>query len=455
MKRLFVAFFAATTLFGCAKSEVDTVEGEKVPFTIYVTSSSDADTKTSFDEDKHTVNWSKGDAIAVMVNGSKPYKFTNQTGEDNAFTCDDFMNLEKGKEYEYELLYPYSDDLKFTMSGGIKTPMYGTATVTGSASPEVRMKQLSAIIKVTVNNESAQTVTLSSLRIERADGGVLGGKHTIDGGVVKVVEGSTVTYTEVNGQSKKIAAGGSVDMYLQCAPFTAVSGTSLNITFAVSGVEYSAVKTFAKDVEFAAGKINRTSVSFKQEESKAIKIDFGASNKTTAGWNNVTSTSAEDVFSLKYADDTDSGITLSVGDGWGIQDAVGGEPNTSVTYNDIQYPLTAWSDSFTFSGETARTMTFSGLNPEKKYKFTIAAYRWNGTESARITWVSLTGSTGTESESKKLYQGVKDKTRLEVFDNHFAVFENVVPDAEGKVVLNVTAEMATVQQAHISAMVIE
>lgn len=449
MKRLFMAFFAVAALAGCSKSEVNnSAEDERIPFTIYVSASSDNGTKTSFDESTYAVTWVKGDALAVKIDNSEtPYKFVNKTGEDNAFTCDDFTPGEG--EHTYEILYPYDKDFKFTMSGGIKTPMYGTATATGSDAPEVEMKQLSAIIKVTVKNESESgTAALSSLRIERVDGGVLGGKHQIVEGKAEPVSGSTVSYTEVNSQSKKIAAGASVDMYLQCAPFTAEAGATLNIKYTVNGKEYSAEKTFTKNVEFVAGKVNRTTVSFK---TKAIYIDFGAN--VTTGWNSVTSVSAKDV-NLLYLDGTDSGIDFSIGDGWALYDPVKSEPKEYITYNNIQYPLTAWSDAFMFEKTSdSREMTFSGLDSEKSYKFTIMAFRWNGTPTARATNYWLVGASTTDT--KKVYQGVKDKMPTNI-TNHFAVFENVVPDADGKVVLNITADLiGTVQQAHVSAIVIE
>ncbi len=453
MKRFFIAFFAVAALVGCSKSEVNSEEGEKAPFTIYVSASSDNGTKTSFDESSYAVSWVKGDALAVRVDNSETlYKFVNQTGEDNAFTCDDF-NPGEG-EHTYQILYPYNADFQFTMSGGIKTPMYGTATATGSDAPEVEMKQLSAIIKVTVKNESESgTATLSSLRIERADGGVLGGKHQIVDGEAAPVSGSTVSYTEVNSQSKKIAAGASVDMYLQCAPFTAKTGTTLNIKYTVNGKEYSEEKTFTKDVEFAAGKVNRTSVSFAEEADKKVYVDFGKTS--TAGWNSVTSVSAKAV-SLQYLDGTDSGITLSVGDGWNLY-SFGEQSAGYATYNDIQYPYSAWSDSFVFDGAGEKTITFSGLDLGKSYKFTIAAFRWGGTSTARATNYWLVGASTTET--KKVYQGTKidgSDSLTKNIEDHFAVFENVTPDVEGNVVLNATAEITTVAQgALISAIVIE
>ncbi len=451
MKRLLIAFFAVAALSGCSKSEVSSDVGGKTTFTIYVSAPSDNVTKTSFDESTYEVSWSKGDALAVIING-ETYKFVNETGG-NAFTCADFTPVE-GTEYAYELIYPYSSDLIFTMSGGVKTPMYGTATTVGGDAPEITMKQLSALIKVTVKNESEQgESTLSSLRIERADGGVLGGKHHIVDGQLQATE-NAVAYTEVNNQSKKIAAGSSVDMFLQCAPFTAESGTTLNISYTVNGKAYQANKTFTKEVEFVAGKVNRTSVSFKEETDNAIYVDFGDSDKTTSGWNNITKVNAEGV-KLQYLDGTDSGVAITVGSGWSVYKPVGGESGYA-TYNEIQYPITAWSDAFMFSGSGEKTMTFSGLDSGKAYKFTIAAFRWNGTSTARATNYWLVGKTTTDS--KKVYQGTKvdgKDSLTKNIENHFAVFENVTPDAEGNVVLNVTADLiGKVQEAHVSAVVI-
>jgi len=162
-------------------------------------------------------------------------------------------------EYEYNILYPYSDNGQFATSGYVKTPMHGTAKAVGSASPNVGLEQLTGVIKVTIKNENAVgTATLTELHIERTDGGILGGPHTLAGPVA----GQTATYTEVLKQNEKIEAGKSLDMYLQCAPFTAKAGSSLLIKYTVDGTAYTETKTFSKDVVFAAGKVNRTSVSF-------------------------------------------------------------------------------------------------------------------------------------------------------------------------------------------------
>lgn len=265
MKRLAISFLAAAALVGCAKLGLETVEStpseEQAPFVLYVSTSSEAqqpsETKTSFNKETYEVTWKDGDALAVTI-GGKLYKFTKVKGQENAFSCSDFKP-EAGKEYEYDILYPYSDNGQFATSGYVKTPMHGTAKAVGSASPNVRLEQLTGIIKVTIKNENAVgTATLTELHIERTDGGILGGPHTLAGPVA----GQTATYTEVLKQNEKIEAGKSFDKCLQCAPFTATAGSSLLIRYKVDGTEYTETKTFSKDVVFAAGKVNRTSVSF-------------------------------------------------------------------------------------------------------------------------------------------------------------------------------------------------
>lgn len=267
MKRLAISFLAAAALAGCAKLDSETVESTpsegQTPFVLYVSTPSvdrqPFETKTSFNEDTYKVTWKDGDALAVTIN-NKLYKFTKIKGEDNAFACDDFAP-EDGVKYEYDILYPYSANKQFTMSGYAKTPMHGIAKAVGSASPNVRLEQLSAIIKVTVKNENASgTATLTTLRIERTDGGILGGQHTVAG----PVSGNKDIYTQVTGQSKKIAAGKSLDMYLQCAPFTAKAGTNLRIKYVVDGSEYIVTKAFSKDVKFSAGVVNKTAISFSE-----------------------------------------------------------------------------------------------------------------------------------------------------------------------------------------------
>lgn len=264
MKRLAISFLAAAALAGCAKlgSEIveNTVAEVQTPFVLYVSTQSEAQqpsgTKTSFNEDTYEVTWKDGDALAVTINKNL-YKFTKIKDKDNAFACSDFVPKE-GVEYEYDILYPYSENGQFTMSGYAKTPMHGTAKAVGSASPNVGLKQLSCVIKVTLKNENAVgTAKLTTLYIERTDGGILGGQHTVKG----PVNGQTEIFTQLIRQDKKVAAGKSMDICLQCAPFTAKAGTSLLFKYTVDGTDYTETKTFSKDVVFAAGKVNRTSIS--------------------------------------------------------------------------------------------------------------------------------------------------------------------------------------------------
>ena len=264
MKRLAISFLAAAALAGCAKLGLETVEStpseEQAPFVLYVSTASEAQqpsaTKTSFNEETYEVTWSDNDALAVTIDGQL-YKFTKVKGEENAFSCSDFKP-EEGVGYEYDILYPYSTNGQFTMSGYAKTPMHGTAKAVGSASPNVGLEQLSCVIKVTLKNENAVgTAKLTTLRIERTDGGILGGQHTVKG----PVNGQTEIFTQLIRQDKKVAAGKSMDICLQCAPFTAKAGTSLLFKYTVDGTDYTETKTFSKDVVFAAGKVNRTSIS--------------------------------------------------------------------------------------------------------------------------------------------------------------------------------------------------
>ena len=279
MKRFVtISFFAAAALAGCAKLGSEAVEStapseeqtEMTPFVIRVDTPASAQepsaTKTTFNEETYEVNWSAGDALAVRINGSETlYEFVNETGKTNEFSCADFQP-EEGVEYEYDILYPYSKDGVYTLAGGIKTPMYGKATAVGGNQPNVRLQQLSGIIKVTIKNENAVgTATLTDLKIERTDGGILGGKHTYDRTTGKSVPTKdAVTYTMVGGQNKQIPAGESIAMFLQCAPFTGAAGTGLMITCKVNGTEYTETKTFKKDIKFAAGKVNKTSVAFSE-----------------------------------------------------------------------------------------------------------------------------------------------------------------------------------------------
>lgn len=266
MKRYAILPLMAAALAGCAKVAPETVEivpsEENTPFVIYV--GLPEATKTSFNEETYAVTWDKDDALAVTIDG-KLYKFEKEKDKDNAFRCNDFKPV-VGETYEYDILYPYSEDGKFTMSGGVTTPMHGIGTAVGTDSPNVHLKQLTALIKVTIKNENAVgTSTLTALRIE-TDDEVIGGSYTITDSGVEPVDGEN--YTERTDLNESIAAGASKVVFVQCAPFTAAAGSKLLVKYSVDGVEYVEEKTFRKDkdVEFKAGTVNKTSVSFAAEQ---------------------------------------------------------------------------------------------------------------------------------------------------------------------------------------------
>lgn len=450
MKPYAILPLMAAALAGCAKVAPETVETapseENTPFVIYV--GLPESTKTSFNEKTCEVSWSDGDALAVKIaglNDGKAYEFVKVDGVDNAFSCSDFKPVD-GVTYEYDILYPYSANGQFTMSGGVKTPMHGIGTAVGTDSPNVRLDQLTALIKVTITNENAVgTSTLTALRVERADGGILGGPHTVDG----PVEGNNINYTTVTGQNKKIAAGESIAMYLQCAPFTAAAGSKLLVKYTVDGVEYVEEKTVSKDkdVEFKAGTVNKTAVSFAAPD--AIFIDFGS--KSTTGWNNITDVKVASV-ELRDTKSESTGMTLSLSGDWKLQNPVGYEPELYVEFGNSQYPKSAWYDSFMLQN-TPGTVVFNGMLEDAVYRFTIASYRWNGTPEARITRFELSGHENFGSID--INQGTKD-TKLSDIANHFAVFENVKPDEKGCVTLTVTPiQTDKACDAHLSAIKIE
>lgn len=437
----------AAALAGCAKVAPETVEKhpseENTPFVIYV--GLPEATKTSFNEDTYAVSWSDGDALAVKIDG-KLYKFDKVEGENNAFSSE--FVPEDGVEHTYDILYPYSEDGEFTMSGGVKTPMHGVGKAVGDESPNVRLVQLTALIKVTVRNDNAfGTATLTSISVERADGGILGGKHKLDGSTVVPVDGKTVSSTTVGNQNKKIAAGESIAMYLQCAPFTADEDMKLLVKYTVDGVEYVAEKTISKGTSFEARTVNKTSVSFAAPD--AIFIDFGS--KSTTGWNNITDVKAASV-ELRDTKSESTGMTLSLSGDWKLQNPVGYEPELYVEFGNSQYPKSAWYDSFMLQNASG-TVVFNGMLEDAVYRFTIASYRWNGTPEARITRFELSGLENFGSID--INQGTKD-TKLSDIANHFAVFENVKPDEKGCVTLTVTPiQTDKACDAHLSAIKIE
>lgn len=86
------------------------------------------------------------------------------------------------------------------------------------------------------------------------------------------------------------------------------------------------------------------------------------------------------------------------------------------------------------------------------YDFNILAVRYNGSADARITRFSVEGITG--SGIIEIKQGMKSWTG-ENLDNYVAAFHDVIPSADGKVILSVEGlDTGAAADGNINAVVI-
>ena len=192
-----------------------------------------------------------------------------------------------------------------------------------------------------------------------------------------------------------------------------------------------------------------------------IYIDFGSSRATS--WNNVAvyelSESDRDIF-LKDEDGNYTSVVIPSLDGFtDMYNGVGSEPDEQdLVAGGITWLRDAWVDGIVVSGTKGEGnvgpahITFSGLDPAVTYDFNILAVRYNGSADARITRFSVEGIT--ESGIIEIKQGMKSWTG-ENLDNYLAAFHDVIPSADGKVILSVEGlDTGAAADGNINAVVI-
>ncbi len=464
-----ISFFAAAAFVGCAKlgsEAVETVPSEEqtenTPFIIRVDTPvpEPSATKTTFEPVDYKVLWEDSDELALTV-GTEVYKFTKISGDNNTFICYDFKVPKE--DTEATILYPYSADGIVTITGeNVNNPMSGTCVIGPSAkNPSATLKQLTALTKVRIVNNSTTEAKISSVQM-RAVGSNLTGTFTAKDGSLSMKSAKDIAKTTLE---LSIPGGQSADVFVQTAPFTAKKSSLIALTATVNGIEKAFHKIKDMDVSFVSQQVNRTSISIEPEPLQTIFIDFGGNvtgdgkPKITDGWSNVTDVKATDTKLIDENGD-DSGLSVSIGDGWSLFNPVTSErPSGGIEYNGIVYPKTAWFDGFVVSGvkDTGnvgpKTMTFSGLDVNAEYKFTLFGYRWNGTHNVRKTQFYMIGDKQTATLA--ILQGEKGNEIFE-YSEHFAIFESVKPDSDGKITLYATAiDTGAANEAHLNAMVIQ
>mgnify|MGYP002624157624 CR=1 FL=1 len=291
-----IAVAALTLATNCTKNEAlpsqeeQPVISEGVPFAVFVSSSDEADTKTT--NSVLNTEWAANDAINLFYAdaGSTTYtdagKFTTtETGISASFTGT--ISGELNETNDWYAFYPYSsyvttpanDDAGYTTVGGAQTqadgatatahlagtkfPLYGKVTsVAKAATPTIHMKQAMSAVMVHVTNNSGAALTINTVTFSTED-------YPINGQFYINFAGDTPTFTGVSektGKSstltvtggKTIANGETADFYIGVAPFEAASGKKL--TVAIN--DYSKDLTLLSNATFAAGKIKTLNFNY-------------------------------------------------------------------------------------------------------------------------------------------------------------------------------------------------
>jgi hypothetical protein len=139
--------------------------------------------------------------------------------------------------------------------------------------------------------------------------------------------------------------------------------------------------------------------------------------------------------------ETSHGVSVVLGSGFtGTTNDGSYKNNDSWNFWIEDYAIPSGLLASTLITTGTATVTVSGLDPSSKYDFRISGARFNGTNSARETQLTI-------GESVKTFrQGVSRSTDSETqfrnattlpFRNQVVLFEDVTPDSTGKVTVTI------------------
>ena len=239
-----------------------------------------------------------------------------------------------------------------------------------------------------------------------------------------------------------------------CTWFEMITGKNVvGNTYAPATIDKQIVNIAQNAAHYAVQKPDAVTdmVDFKTPElsdtelKTPVYVDFGAATMSATPWNNITSYQASsDVVWIKDAESNYTNIGVQVLDGFNaLLGGTGTEPASSVTVGDMEFPGSAWKDGLVVTGIKGMgdvgpgRIKISRLASDKKFNLSILAIRFNGSKDARISTYKLVGKS--ESEVKQMKPGIKDTAAFNAadFTEYVAVFENVEPDSEGNIIIEV------------------
>lgn len=198
---------------------------------------------------------------------------------------------------------------------------------------------------------------------------------------------------------------------------------------------------------------NATSGSFKLY-SQDVLVDFVNGGDTgvgvsTAPWNMFTAADSN----LDVADyfGNNTGINIKVAASATHNGTGGGDKNgPSIFIDDDEWPRSVWYDSFEFDNGSATAdsdpfiITISHLDSSASYDIRLISMRFNATQTARLTQFTVIGQD--TSAPQTVYQGYARGSWVgyDAYDfrtNNTRDFENITPDTEGKIVIQVVGKL--------------
>lgn len=285
MKKHYLILCAAILAAGCHTEE--TIPEDESIFRIVARSSaigSQVPSKTTLDAGSMSVAWENSDELSVVVANSRvqAYRFYKASDE-NAFYTENFAP--KAGTNEYFAVFPYDGShdsysgsfvtgtvdiatgtqtqTKVSDASHIDAPLYGYASVEGSAEPVIDMHHLSTLIKVLVRNDSGTEIDIREISLSSEDA-ILGGRFKVGGKETapetELEEGgvNSVSLTVTDGA---LEAGETGEFYLTCAPFILEEGENLTVSIDLGGEVKNVVKTAPSGGwNFKAGTFNTTEI---------------------------------------------------------------------------------------------------------------------------------------------------------------------------------------------------
>jgi len=178
-----------------------------------------------------------------------------------------------------------------------------------------------------------------------------------------------------------------------------------------------------------------------------VYIDFG-SGMSNAPWNNVTSHEATEEGTLLIDEEGDyTPFAVRVSQAFSsVFAGVGSEPTTIIDV-DFDVPLSAYKDGLLIEGDTPGELELSNLDPDLKYTLTLIGLRWNSSVERKTDYKV----SGAQTAIYSLAVGANTATAETVKDK-YVIVENVQPDAEGNIYIEVSRNEENPHQAVISAL---